>query len=563
MNRLMLAAAAACALATRPAFAHHDPAPKTPATKTPIKHLVVIFQENETFDHYFGTYPNAGNQAGEPLFTARGKTPAVNGISAGLISANANKTQPFRLGRNQAFTCSQSHAYTNEQKAVDSGLLDKFVEFTGGKGLGCEPDGTTVMGFFDGNTVTALWNYAQHFAMSDNSFGSTFGPSTPGALNLVAGQTHGATYFSVTPAGATPITISDGSVFFGPGDTQGSVIGDADPFLDDCGGDKGGTGTARTVQLNGKNVGDLLNQKGITWGWFQGGFTPTQPATFNADGSLKTPAVCGASHAGHPGVPNPAGATNPANADVHGPVADYSAHHSPFMYYASTRNPHHLRPTGIVGTSDRANHQYDLSDFFDALDARKLPAVSYVKAASFQDGHPGNSDPLSEQAFLVQVINALQGSADWESTAIVIAWDDSDGWFDHVTGPIVNASAGVGVDVFAGGVNCGTPAAGAFQGRCGYGPRLPFLVLSPFAKDNHVDHNATDQASVLRFVEDNWFTGQIDGATAPARGQASFDRIAGTIEGMFDFVHPRENRTLILDPGTGQPVDRRDGHAER
>src|SRR5471032_3686144 len=98
MNRLMLAAAA-CALAAQPAFAHHDPSPKTPATKTPIKHLVVIFQENETFDHYFGTYPNAVNQAGEPAFTARARTPAVNGISAGLISANANKTQPFRLDR--------------------------------------------------------------------------------------------------------------------------------------------------------------------------------------------------------------------------------------------------------------------------------------------------------------------------------------------------------------------------------------------------------------------------------------------------------------------------------
>jgi len=127
-------------------------AAKDPVTKTPIKHLVVIFQENVTFDHYFGTYPNAANFAGEPVFKPRPGTPAVNGLSLGLVSGDQNKTQPFRLSRDQAFTCSQNHGYTAEQKAVNSGLLDKFVEFTSGKSTGCEPDGTTVMGFYDGNT---------------------------------------------------------------------------------------------------------------------------------------------------------------------------------------------------------------------------------------------------------------------------------------------------------------------------------------------------------------------------------------------------------------------------
>jgi phospholipase C len=317
------------------------------------------------------------------------------------------------------------------------------------------------------------------------------------------------------------------------------------------------------VRMSGKNVGDLLNEQGITWGWFQGGFAPTQPATFNPDGSLKTPAVCGSTHAGHPGVPNPTGTANPNGLDIHGPVTDYSAHHAPFQYYASTGNPHHLRPTAAIGQTDQANHQYDLTDFFDALARRDLPAVSFLKAASFQDGHPGNSDPLSEQTFLVEAINALQGSDQWESTAVIIAWDDSDGWFDHVTGPIVNPSAGAGVDFFAAGANCGTPPPGAFQARCGYGPRLPLLVVSPWAKENHVDHNVTDQASILRFIEDNWGTGLVDGPAAPPKGQSSFDRLAGTIEGMFDFRHRRENRRLILDPSTGLVVDRDDRHAER
>jgi phospholipase C len=554
-QRKAAVAAAVCVLqAIAPAGLARENDGRQAGTRTPIQHLVVIFQENETFDHYFGTYPNALNGAGEPSFKARPGTPTVNGIAAGLISSNPNRTQPFRLPRSQAFTCSQSHNYSNEQKAVDSGLLDKFVEFTGGKGVGCEPDGTTVMGFFDGNTVTALWNYAQHFAMSDNSFGTTFGPSTPGALNLVSGQTHGASYFAVTPTSQTPITVSDGNVFFGPGDPQGTVISDPDPFLDDCGADKGGTATAKTVQMAGRNVGDLLNDRGVTWGWFQGGFAPTQPATFNADGSLKSRAVCGSTHPGHPGVPNPTGTTNPGNLDIHGPVTDYSAHHAPFMYYPSTRNSHHLPPSSVaaIGKSDQAKHQYDLSDFLSALAGHNLPAVSFLKAASFQDGHPGNSDPLSEQTFLVQTINALQASEEWESTAVIIAWDDSDGWFDHVTGPIVNASAGAGVDFLA-GVNCGTPPAGAFQARCGYGPRLPLLVVSPFARENHVDHNVTDQSSILRFVEDNWNLDLIDGASAPPKGQTSFDRLAGSLQGMFNFERRRDHRVL-LDPSTGEVV---------
>ena len=96
---------------------------------------------------------------------------------------------------------------------------------------------------------------------------------------------------------------------------------------------------------------------------------------------------------------------------------------------------------GEIGHNGPANHQYDITVFYDALKAHNLPAVSHVKAARYQDAHPSNSDPLLEQVFIVQVINALQQSQEWSQTAIFIQYDDSDGWYDHVTGPIVNASA--------------------------------------------------------------------------------------------------------------------------
>jgi phospholipase C len=306
--------------------------------------------------------------------------------------------------------------------------------------------------------------------------------------------------------------------------------------------------------MTGTNIGDLLNANGITWGWFQGGFAPTAAAVLT--GPNQAPAQCLSSHAGHPGVPNPTAAdgnTTVPPTDIHGLVADYSAHHEPFMYYVSTRNPHHLPPSSVnmIGKTDPANHQYDIANFWSALDAGKLPAVTFLKAPEYQDGHPGYSDPLSEQAFLVQVVNALQQSPYWHDTAIFINWDDSDGWYDHVTGPIVNPSS-TSADFLAGAGSCGTPAGTAFESRCGHGPRIPLLLISPWARENFVDHTSTDQSSIIGFIEQNWDLGTIDGTSEPSTGQASFDRLAGSLDAMFDFHdRPIDDRQLILNPATG------------
>src|SRR4029077_17474711 len=164
-------------------------------TEPPIDQAIVIFQENVSFDHYFGTYPNAdNNDPSEPQFIAAPGTPTVNGLTGALVTNNPNGVKPFRFSRAQAATCDQDHDYTDEQTAFDFGLMDNFPALVSSQF--CTNNDVNVpneiMGYFDGNTVTALWNYAQHFAMNDNSFSTTFGPSTPGAINLVAGNTFGA-----------------------------------------------------------------------------------------------------------------------------------------------------------------------------------------------------------------------------------------------------------------------------------------------------------------------------------------------------------------------------------
>ena len=359
-----------------------------PKASTPIKHVVVLFDENISFDHYFGTYPHATNPPNEPKFKPLPGTPNVNGLGNTLLTANPNSDLPARLDRTQAVTCDQNHGYSAEQSAYDMGLMDKFVQDTTGSGCTQStfpnqgdygPNGI-VMDYYDGNTVTALWNYAQHYTLNDNSYDTQFGPSTPGAINLISGQTNGAVVHGGT----------SGNV------ANGTLIGDAEPLFDQCSNantplNPDGTPGGVTASFTGKNIGDLMNAEGVTWGWFQGGFTPSSVSNGRA--------ICCTQHA------NIAGATQ----------NDYVEHHEPFQYYTSTANPDHVSPSSVsqVGVSDPAgtpatqavNHQYDLSWFSKALQNGNLPQVSFLKPPSYQNAHAGNSDPLDEQKFMVDTIN--------------------------------------------------------------------------------------------------------------------------------------------------------------
>jgi len=504
-----------------------------PDTSTPIKHLVVIYMENASFDLIFGTYPDALNPPGEPEFIPRSGTPSVNNLKGVLLTDNPNETNPFLIRRTESYTCDQEHSYTREQEARNGGLMNRFVRFDALPpsnirqfcSRNAEGHWDTVMGYFDGNTVTALWNYAQHYPMSDNFFGTTSGQSTRGHLNLVAADVYGVVCADqedvigpdIPPCGG----IADSTNIQAP--SNGSLATynvDIDPFWDVCSDDSKDGAAAMSDR---PTIGDLLNEAGITWGWFQGGFATDSEAD------------CSSSH---PLVAFDLATGVDPETDILRFV-DYVPHHNPFQYFRSTANPRHLPPSSVsmIGQTDQANHLYDTSHFWEAAQAGNLPSVVFIKPPAYQNGHPGNSDPLDAQVFIVETVNKLMALPEWRDMAIFIAWDDSDGWYDHVMPPIINKSA-TDFDFL-----CGETSDGP-GGRCGYGPRLPFLVISPYAKENFVSSALKDQTSITRFIEDNWLGGM-------RLTDISFDNKANSLLDMFDFSQRRTDK-LLLDPMTGQ-----------
>jgi phospholipase C len=360
--------------------------------------------------------------------------------------------------------------------------------------------------------------------MNDNAYTDTFGPSTPGAVEAIAGQTNG----------YKPVLSSNTSYFIP--DTQGgyTLIGDVDPAYDAC------SSTADTGYIKARNIGDLLNKSRLTWGGFMGGFDLTVTNSNGTKGCSRTTtsAVTGTTK------------------------VDYVAHHNWFQYFLSTSNPTHARPAALIdigytfahsGKVDPANHQYDLNDFYQSVAAGNFPSVSYIKLSAYQDGHAGYSDPLDEQAGVVQLINFIEHQPQWKDTAIIITYDDSDGWYDHAYAMPTSPSFDATADQLNGPGICGAGNAldgvsgKPVNGRCGPGVRIPFLVISPWAQRDFVDHTRISQASIVKFIEDNWLNGE-------RLGGGSFDATAGSIWDMFNFHHAPQPRLQNLSETTGEPT---------
>jgi phospholipase C len=418
--------------------------------RSPIKHTIILYQENISFDHYFGTYGHG-----------------ANGIPEGATLSHTNGAMtwgpyaPAMLsGTTQSRTCDVDHGYADMIRMANHGAMDQFLQLGNDKTVPnpstpttcpkfetVSPPGTDLVAlansYYSGTPgdpnapLQNYWKLASQYTLADNFFQGVYGPSTPGAQWLVAATNN------------TP--------------------GDPNPIGDIC-NDYPASISPQEIP----NLGAEATAAGTSWAWFQGGFGTCTPTAVNG----------------------------------------YSAHHDPFQYFTSTADLTHAYAFDPRMDYQQANrHQRDLSVLYAALSRTplagpdtvpSLPAISWVKAPQLEDGHPGYSGPALEDAFVGDLVARLKASEYWKNTALVIAFDETGGWWDHVSPPDLGGHFATWVDGQPNLTGCQYPGIpGAPCGEAGLGPRMPVLVISRFARRGFVDHALLNTASLDRWVEWN------------------------------------------------------------
>jgi phospholipase C len=460
-----------------------------------IKYVFVIYQENRSFDSYFGTFPGANGLFSQAAANTAGFTQTIVNTdgTSGTVS-------PFRIGPAQYAAdtddVDHSHALTTAKMDIQSGtaLMDKFAATeelkyspTGKPSLQAKQMGELTMAYEDCDTVPLLWAYADRFVLFDDIFESMTGPSTPGNLSIIGAQV-GQTQWALHPTNTTatvPLMLDDDPFWGSPSDKSASPL-PVNP------GDYPGyvtasnltfatlplsllQSTANTVTATDPTAStDLvdvtddvtflskLSQPAFAFGWYEEGFDKESTDTAG-------PVTANGSH------------------------ASYITHHNGPQYFGYVANTPALR-----------SQLHGLGDFYTAIQNNSLPksgGVFYVKGgytnimgitpadpdATVQknflgdDDHPAYSDAQISEAMVAQTVNAIAASPYWPQSAIIITWDDSEGDYDHVQPPIVNY--------------------GPDNTALSFGPRVPLILISPYAKLGYISDEQGSHASVVKFVD--------------------------------------------------------------
>jgi len=473
-----------------------------------IKYVFVIYQENRSFDSYFGTFPGANGLFSQPAAQTPGFVQKIVNTdgSTGTIS-------PFRIGPKEpncglVATCyaadtddiDHSHARTVAKMDVVNGVaqMDQYAvteelkySATGNPSQKAKGYGELSMAYEDCDTIPLLWAYADRFVLFDNVFESMTGPSTPGNLSIMSAQS-GQTQYALHPSEGTSAPsltlplLTDNDPFWGspsdksasplpvnPGDYPGypiqpnatwaslplSTLLSTAPTV---------TATDPTASSDLVDVQDdvtflgKLTAPSVGFGWYQEGFDKEETDTAG-------PATANGSH------------------------ASYVTHHNGPQYFGYVANTPAIR-----------SQLHGLGDFFTALTNQTLPksgGVFYVKGgytnnlgltpanpnATVQknflgdDDHPAYSDAQISEAAVATAVNAIAASPYWPNSAIIITWDDSEGDYDHVPPPVVNND----------------PSGLAMS----FGPRVPLILISPYAQLHAISSTQGSQASVVKFVD--------------------------------------------------------------
>lgn len=425
-----------------------------------IHHVFVIYQENRSFDSYFGSFPGADN-----LATAQARAHGFRQWDA----IGHEWIVPFLL--KAADTSDPGHSRPALLAKSDHGRMDNFVGYQEhyladvkqASPMFARQVGILTMAHEDCHTIPFLWMYAHRFALYDHIFQAMYGPSTPGNIDLIAGQTgqtqaarHPDEAFKSALSGRGEPVVDDENPAFGPyayprqAKEQHQYDQTYATLMLTLSGRKATKVKIDTDDIK-QDIGELtkLDKKAISWGWYQEGFG-------NGKGN------------NHPG---------------------YIPHHNAPQYFGYIRK-----------NQSMWSGEHNLLDFFTVMKKKELPArsVVFVKGGRLNpfgwkpanpnaqgilgdDDHPAYSDSQLSEALVAKVVNAIARSPYWKDSAIIITWDDSGGFYDHVPPPQFEKCPD--------------------KNPCGDGPRVPLILISPYAKTGGIISNPGDTASFAKFLD--------------------------------------------------------------
>ncbi|MFZ0032042.1 MAG: alkaline phosphatase family protein [Candidatus Cybelea sp.] len=361
--------------------------PPAPAKKGKyFTHVVILIQENRTFDNLFATYPGADG-------ATRGKT--HNGGSIPLRKADLESP------------ISPNNGYTFWRRDWNRGKMNGFDTVPIGK-----TSGTYVYEYVDPAQIAPYWDLARKYVLSDHTFQTQGSGSFTAHQDLIRGGTElGGSRSLIDFPSAQPWGCDS------PPGTATSLITAGDQYM---------YRTGPFPCLAYATLRDLLDSAGVSWRYY----TPT---TGNFAGNL------------------------------------WNA----FDAIAAVRH-------GAEWTTNVVSPE---TDIFTDINRDTLPAVSWVVPDYVNSDHPGdNSD--TGPSWVAQVVNAIGESSAWNTTAVIVLWDDWGGWYDHVAPPGPRRYGGLGF-------------------------RIPLLAVSPYAKADYISHQQYELGSVVRFLEDNWNLGRL------------------------------------------------------
>ncbi len=471
---------------------------KTDSKLRHIKHIVVIYQENWSFDSLYGLFPGANGLAQASAAslnqTDRFDNPFVTGAAFPLVAAGPTLTTPpqpinagavdtrFTSGLNTLLpydvlknstlqptdtTGDLVHRYWHEQSQIDHGAMDWFVAWSDNPGL--------TMSYFDATNMPEGL-LAQKYTMADNFFHASFGGSFLNHQFLVSAA---APVYPNAPLSMQAVLDTDGQLLVDP--TTGKIVHDGNitpiggpsfivpgatfdqnyavntifsanlvpvfsavnasllPTLND-------SDPSDTTRPFIPNIGDRLSAKRVSWKWYSGGWDNALASTVS----------------------------NPANNGVVPPNAPvdplFQWHHQAFAFYDN------YAPFKNGGRNPvSAAHLQDENNFFSDLKKECLPSVAFIKPSGPDNEHPGYAGLLQGQQHVADLVNAVKHSDYWEDTLIIVTYDEHGGRWDHVSPPVT--------------------------GIWGDGSRVPAIIIGPLAKRGFVDHTQYDTLSILKTIE--------------------------------------------------------------